>query len=131
MAPTRKQERLMQTAQRVYVIGDIHGQLQKLTKLLRDARLIDSSLAWSGGNATIWFMGDFVDRGPDGIAVIDLVMRLQQEAARAGGSICSILGNHEMLFWLPTALADARRAWAVISLPAGNKTGEIVRILPA
>jgi hypothetical protein len=87
----------MQTAQRVYVIGDIHGQFQKLTKLLRDAHLIDSSHSWNGEDATIWFMGDFVDRGPDGIAVIDLVMRLQQEAARAGGKVCSILGNHEML----------------------------------
>jgi hypothetical protein len=88
---------LMQTAQRVYVIGDIHGQLQKMTKLLRDAHLINASHTWSGGDANLWFMGDFVDRGPDGIAVIDLVMRLQQEATLAAGSVSSILGNHEML----------------------------------
>src|SRR5947199_5963010 len=42
-------------------------------------------------------MGDFVDRGPDGIAVLDLVMHLQTEAAAAGGSVSSLLGNHEML----------------------------------
>src|SRR6266567_4637475 len=87
----------MQTAQRVYVIGDIHGQLQKLTKLLRDAHLIDASHTWSGGDANLWFMGDFVDRGPDGIAVIDLVMRLQEEAAAAGGKVSSLMGNHELL----------------------------------
>jgi hypothetical protein len=87
----------MQTTQHVYVIGDIHGQLQKLIKLLRDAHLIDASHRWCGEEATLWFMGDLVDRGPDGIAVINLVMRLQQEAAQAGGNVSSLLGNHEML----------------------------------
>ena len=87
----------MQPAQRVYIIGDIHGQLQKLIKLLQDAHLIDASHAWCGEQATLWFMGDFVDRGPDGIAVMNLVMRLQQEAAQVGGNVSSLLGNHEML----------------------------------
>jgi hypothetical protein len=41
-------------------------------------------------------MGDFCDRGPDGVAVLDLVMRLQQEAADAGGQVASLLGNHEI-----------------------------------
>ncbi len=87
----------MQPAQRVYVIGDIHGQLQKLIKLLQDAHLIDASHVWCAGQTTLWFMGDFVDRGPDGVAVMNLVMRLQQEAALVGGNVSSLLGNHEML----------------------------------
>lgn len=87
----------MQTSQPVYVIGDIHGQLKQLLKLLHDAQLINASHVWIGGTTTLWFMGDFVDRGPDGIAVVDLVMRLQQEAAAAGGQVASLLGNHEML----------------------------------
>lgn len=41
--------------------------------------------------------GDFFDRGPDGIAVVDFIMHLQQEATTAGGSIHSLLGNHEVL----------------------------------
>lgn len=81
----------------IYIIGDIHGQLKRLIKLLQDAKLIGESLSWSGGNAVLWFMGDFVDRGPDGLAVLDLVMRLQGEAAAAGGRVESLLGNHEML----------------------------------
>ncbi len=80
-----------------YIIGDVHGHLKKLVKLLQDARLIDAEHSWKAGTATLWFMGDFVDRGPDGIAVLDLVMRLQTEAAAAGGSVASLLGNHEML----------------------------------
>jgi len=81
----------------IYIIGDVHGQLKKLVRLLRDAQLIDAEHSWKGGTATLWFMGDFVDRGPDGIDVLNLVMRLQAEAAAAGGTVSSLLGNHEML----------------------------------
>ncbi len=81
----------------IYIIGDVHGHLKKLAKLLQDAQLIDAEHSWKASTAMLWFMGDFVDRGPDGIAVLDLVMRLQTEAATAGGSVSSLLGNHEML----------------------------------
>ena len=81
----------------IYIIGDVHGHLKKLLKLLQDAQLIDAEHSWKASTAVLWFMGDFVDRGPDGIAVLDLVMRLQTEAAAAGGSVTSLLGNHEML----------------------------------
>lgn len=87
----------MQTLHPVYVIGDVHGQLKKLVKLLRDAQLVEDHLSWRAGNAILWFIGDLVDRGPDSIAVIDLVMRLQAEAALAQGQVACLLGNHELL----------------------------------
>ena len=87
----------MQTPSSIYIIGDIHGHLKKLVKLLEEVQLIDAKHSWKAGTAALWFMGDFVDRGPEGIAVLDLVMRLQAEAAAAGGSVKSLLGNHEML----------------------------------
>jgi hypothetical protein len=80
-----------------YVIGDVHGQLKKLTRLLREAHLVDEYLTWQGGDAILWFVGDLVDRGPDSIAVLNLVMRLQTEAASAGGQVGCLLGNHELL----------------------------------
>src|SRR5260370_32987021 len=96
---TRRKRVLMQTQspRSIYIIGDVHGQLKKLVKLLQDAHLIDAEYVWKAGTATLWFMGDFVDRGPDSIAVLDLVMRLQREAAASGGTVASLLGNHEML----------------------------------
>ncbi len=87
----------MQTAAPAYVIGDIHGQMKKLVHLLQQAHLIDEQLSWRGEQAVLWFLGDFVDRGPDGIGVIDLVMRLEKEAEATGGQVLSLLGNHEML----------------------------------
>jgi hypothetical protein len=81
----------------VYVIGDVHGQLEKLCDLLRGAELIDKTETWSGGDCTLWLMGDLVDHGPDGIGAVELVMRLQQQAARTGGRVQALLGNHDML----------------------------------
>ncbi len=90
---------MQQTTPHIYVIGDIHGQLKRLHHLLQDVHLIDNRHAWTGGTAILWFMGDLVDRGPDGIAVLDLVMRLQTEATAAGGQVSCLLGNHEMLLF--------------------------------
>src|SRR5687768_14306081 len=71
----------------VHVIGDVHGQLAKLRDLLRGAELIRKDETWSGGDISLWLMGDLVNHGPDGIGVVELVMRLQQEAAGAGGHV--------------------------------------------
>lgn len=87
----------MLTIAPISVIGDIHGYLRVLHKLLREAHLIDTAHHWIGGSATLWFLGDLVDRGPDSIAVLDFVMALQQEAKAVGGSVDSLLGNHELL----------------------------------
>jgi hypothetical protein len=80
-----------------YLIGDIHGHLDTLLGLLRGADLIGPDRTWTGDDSTLWLMGDLCDRGPDGIAVIDLVMRLQTEAEAAGGMADSLLGNHDVL----------------------------------
>lgn len=80
-----------------YVVGDVHGHREELTEALRESKLLDESGDWCGGQARLWFLGDFVDRGPDGIGVIDLVMRLEGQAAEVGGEVRTLLGNHEIL----------------------------------
>lgn len=82
----------------LYIVGDIHGQRDKLTDLLESAGLVDRALTWAGGDSRLWFVGDFFDRGDDGIGVVELVMRLQREAAAAGGAVNAVIGNHEVLF---------------------------------
>ncbi|MFJ4874316.1 metallophosphoesterase [Streptomyces sp. NPDC088745] len=81
----------------LFVVGDVHGYLVELLDALHEQGLIDGEGHWSAGNARLWFLGDFTDRGPDGIGVIDLVMRLSAEAAAAGGYCKALMGNHELL----------------------------------
>ncbi len=81
-----------------WVIGDIHGCAAAMRALLRRIGLVDAEAAWSGGDATLIFVGDFVDRGPDGLAVLDDVVRLEREAAAAGGAVAGLLGNHDAMF---------------------------------
>ncbi|MBC9714164.1 serine/threonine protein phosphatase [Streptomyces sp. TRM66268-LWL] len=81
----------------LYVVGDVHGYLDELLAALREQGLVDAEGNWCAGNARLWFLGDFTDRGPDGIGVIDLVMRLSAEAAAAGGYCKALMGNHELL----------------------------------
>jgi hypothetical protein len=81
----------------LYVVGDVHGYLDELVEALAEQGLIDTDGHWAAGHARLWFLGDFTDRGPDGIGVIDLVMRLSAEAAAAGGYCKALMGNHELL----------------------------------
>ncbi len=60
------------------------------------ARVIDDSGTWVGADSRLWFVGDFFDRGPDGIGVLELVMRLENEAQETGGFVGALLGNHEL-----------------------------------
>src|SRR5450631_3863885 len=80
-----------------YVVSDVHGHVKDLVAALRQENLLDSDRAWCGGQARLTFLGDYFDRGPDGIAVVDLVRRLQDEAATSSGRVDALIGNHEIL----------------------------------
>ncbi len=53
---------------------------------------------WSGGGERLWFLGDYLDRGPDGLGVVDFVRRLEIQARSSGGQVTPLLGNHELQF---------------------------------
>ncbi|MEU6573120.1 metallophosphoesterase [Streptomyces sp. NPDC046805] len=91
----------------LFVVGDVHGYLDELVAALQEKGLIDSESQWCAGTARLWFLGDFTDRGPDGIGVIDLVMRLSAEAAAAGGYCKALMGNHELLLLGAKRFRDA------------------------
>lgn len=81
----------------IYAMSDIHGHRDTLLALLQSRGLASESGDWTGGAASLWMLGDYTDRGPDGVGVIDLLMRLQEQAAAAGGELVAVLGNHEVL----------------------------------
>lgn len=99
-----------------FVVGDVHGHRDVLVQLLREAGLVDARGRWTGADALLWLVGDLVDRGPDGVGTIELVMELEREA---GGSVRCLLGNHEALI-----LAVARHADHQI-----DETGLTFRVL--
>lgn len=82
---------------RTVAVADIHGELEGFREILKTAELIDEAGRWNGGSATLVQLGDYLDRGPDVRAVMDLLMRLQTEAREAGGEVVVLLGNHEQM----------------------------------
>jgi len=75
------------TSEQVVVIGDVHGAYHSLVDLLEQSDLISSDGRWSGGTSHLVMLGDFLDRGPRSREVLDLVMRLQDEAKETGGAM--------------------------------------------
>lgn len=78
------------------IVGDVHGDLDGLVETLQHAGLLDSRRRWCGGRGRLVQLGDCVDRGRHSIEVLDLLRRLQDEAARDGGEVVRLLGNHEL-----------------------------------
>lgn len=72
----------------IYVIGDIHGQIDELQ------RVLDLIEADGGKAAEVISLGDLVDRGPDSRAVIDLLMQGQAQ----GRNWTVLRGNHDRMF---------------------------------
>jgi serine/threonine protein phosphatase 1 len=69
----------------LYAIGDIHGELGKLERLL-------DTLALRAGDRLV-FLGDYVDRGPESAAVVSRLIALRREV-----DCVFLLGNHESMF---------------------------------
>src|SRR5471032_61468 len=82
---------------RVVVIGDLHGDYAKFHDQLTQAGLIGRHDAWSGGATHLVQLGDVPDRAPDTRRILDLLMRLEPQARRAGGYVHALIGNHEAM----------------------------------
>ena len=76
-----------------FVVSDVHGHLDDLRHVLAQAGLVTDD-RWVGGDASLWVLGDLVDRGPDGIGVVRLMRSL---TAQAPEQVHMLMGNHESL----------------------------------
>ena len=73
-----------------HIIGDIHGQADKLKSLLRTLGYEQRQGAYRHPTAHALFVGDFIDRGPHQLDTLDIVRRMvDARSARAA------MGNHE------------------------------------
>jgi serine/threonine protein phosphatase 1 len=73
----------------IYAIGDIHGHLDSLERLMEKIKpdLEKDQLV---------FMGDYIDRGPHSKGVVDYVLRLRNTAPPQ--NVVCLKGNHEAMF---------------------------------
>ena len=78
-------------------VGDVHGAYERFAAILRTAGVIDEKQHWAGGGAHFVQVGDVLDRGSDTKRSLDLLMRLEGEAKKAGGRVHALLGNHEVM----------------------------------
>ncbi len=82
---------------RIVAVGDVHGDYDQFVTVLRQAEVIDDRQRWTGGTTHLVQTGDVVDRGAHSRKVLDLLMALEKEAAKAGGRVHMLLGNHEVM----------------------------------
>jgi hypothetical protein len=82
---------------RIVAVGDIHGAYEPFVEILQSAGLVDPQQNWVGGNTIFVQTGDCLDRGAKIREVLDLLMRLEDQARRAGGRTELLLGNHEVM----------------------------------
>lgn len=81
-----------------YVMGDIHGEADRFHAMLKKIRFSEDD--------TLILLGDVIDRGPDGIALLLEIMEMP--------NVVMLLGNHEdmMLKYLsPSATGTEIRRW--------------------
>lgn len=83
--------------ERVVAVGDVHGDYADFVSVLRSAGLIDEKGRWTGGKAHLVQTGDVLDRGDESRKVMDLLMSLEKQAAKAGGRVHALIGNHEAM----------------------------------
>lgn len=76
--------------QPIYAVGDIHGQAEQL------ARALEWIAADGGPDASIVFLGDYIDRGPDSRGVIQQLV----DGGRDRDNWVFLKGNHDrMMEW--------------------------------
>lgn len=81
---------------RIIVIGDIHGNLEGLVRILNINCLLNKNGNWiQNVNTVLIQVGDVVDRGPYSLECLQLLKKLQSQAYP--GQIIRLLGNHEIM----------------------------------
>ena len=72
---------------KTFIIGDIHGCLDMLKRLVE-------KIKWDPARDKLIFVGDYIDRGPDPKGVVDYILSLMAESS----GIQCLIGNHEVIF---------------------------------
>lgn len=77
----------------IYAIGDIHGCYRLMVEML-DRIVRDVTQSGAENHATLVFLGDYIDRGPDSADVLTALIWLERHAPLP---IVFLRGNHEQV----------------------------------
>jgi serine/threonine protein phosphatase 1 len=72
---------------RTLIIGDVHGCLEMLKRLVE-------KIDYRPGQDSLIFLGDYIDRGPEAMGVVEYILSL----SRLSSGVHCLIGNHEAIF---------------------------------
>jgi len=99
----------------IYAIGDVQGCYQPLCRLL-------DSLRFDAAKDQLWFAGDLVNRGPDSLQTLRLVVSL-------GEAVVTVLGNHDLHLLARSVGGRAGRLDSLDDLLAAPDAAELLHWL--
>jgi len=104
---------ILPAVRRIIVIGDVHGDYDQVLNCLKIGGVINDQKQWIGGDTVVVQLGDQVDScraagfchlpnttsndKAEDIKILQFFTALHEDAAKAGGAVYSILGNHELM----------------------------------
>ncbi len=91
------QPTFLPAAERIIAIGDLHGDLDAALRVMKTSGIIDDRNSWIAGELVVVQTGDQLDRGDQEQELLEFLNRLQTEAAKAGGALYLLNGNHELM----------------------------------
>lgn len=72
------------------LIGDIHGHATELKALLQKLGYSEQAGVWQHPSRQVIFLGDFVDRGPEQVEVVEIASKMVKK-----NKALAVMGNHE------------------------------------
>ena len=108
---------ILPAVKRIIVIGDIHGDMNKLIECLKIGKLINSKGKWIGKDTVVVQVGDQIDScrynnidrcddpttydpsndKADDMDILYYMTKLHNMAQKKGGAVYSLMGNHELM----------------------------------
>jgi serine/threonine protein phosphatase 1 len=109
---------------RIFIIGDIHGCLDMLNRLM-------DQIDWQPDKDRIIFLGDYIDRGRDPKGVVDYILAL----SKCFANVECLIGNHETNFLRYLSGEDRglflmNGGWCTVESYQGSELKELSALVP-
>jgi hypothetical protein len=82
---------------KILAISDFESNFKTMRDFLIQNNVINEQLEWQFGTNHLVLVGDLIDRSYYTTQLLWFVYKLEQDAAKVGGRVHYILGNHEIL----------------------------------